>query len=65
MKTQFFEMCNLYIMWLYAGDQVVLPVYMSLEAEKAALLARATVAEEQLQETQEYIDKHLTRLLNY
>ncbi|XP_075254095.1 uncharacterized protein LOC142345712 isoform X2 [Convolutriloba macropyga] len=34
---------------------------LALEAEKAALLARATVAEEQLQETQEYIDKHLTR----
>ena len=36
-------------------------VQLALEAEKAALLARATVAEEQLQETQEYIDKHLTR----
>lgn len=34
---------------------------LALEAEKAALLARATVAEEQLQETQDYIDKHLTR----
>lgn len=38
------------------------PYQAELEHERAQLLVRATVAEEQLSELQEYVDQHLGRL---
>jgi len=38
-----------------------LPLQEDLEQEKSQLLTRAIVAEEQVSELQEYIDKHLAR----
>lgn len=40
---------------------VSLPLQEDLEHERSQLLTRAIVAEEQVSELQEYIDKHLAR----
>lgn len=46
------------LLWL----MVYVPPYQAeLERERAQLLVRATVAEEQLSELQEYVDQHLGR----
>lgn len=37
------------------------PCQVELERERAQLLVRATMAEEQLSELQEYVDQHLGR----
>lgn len=39
----------------------LLPLQKDLEQERSQLLTRAIVAEEQVSELQEYIDKHLER----
>lgn len=40
---------------------VSLPLQEDLEEERSRLLTRVVVAEEQVSELQEYIDKHLAR----
>lgn len=42
-------------------SHVSLPLQEDLEQERSRLLTRAVVAEEQVSELQEYIDKHLAR----
>lgn len=46
------------LFWLMAYAP---PCQAKLEQERAQLLARATVAEAQLSELQEYVDQHLGR----
>lgn len=49
------------LLTLCPGSWLIPPCQAKLERERAQLLVRATMAEEQLSELQEYVDQHLGR----